>query len=111
MFTGLVAELTFPSPKSQLKLVDPLLKFVKDTVKAASPLVGLAMKFANGEEESMVRIPVALVAVWPSGFAMVMLREPIAAVGRTVRFNVTFVGLDQVTVFTVTSAPPTVAAI
>ena len=111
MFAGLVTELKFPSPKSQLKFVAPLLKLVNDTVNGTSPFVGLATKFATGDDELIVRIPVALVAVCPSGFVIVTVLEPVAAPGSTVRFRVILVGLDQVTVFTVTPLPLTAAAI
>jgi hypothetical protein len=59
----------------------------------------------------IVRMPEALVAVCPSGFVTVMVREPGVAVLATVRFNVMLVGLVYVMLLTVTPVPFTLAEI
>ena len=59
--------------------------------------------------EVTVKKPDALVAVWPSGFVTVMVLAPIVAPAAIVALIVIVVGLEKVTLLTVTPPPFTTA--
>src|SRR6266446_2798956 len=81
------------------------------TVPVPAPIFTTERLKFTGGDDTIVRIPDALAADWPSGFMTVMVRAPAAALPATVMFSVILVGFEYVTLLTVTLPPLTVAEI
>src|SRR5882724_186578 len=81
------------------------------TVPVPAPIFTTERLKFTGDDDTIVRIPDALVSDWPSGFVTVMVRAPAPALLATVIFSVILVGFEYVTLLTVTLPPLTDAEI